>query len=224
MKFSNNIRNINIERQLVAGLKNGDAACFESLVRDYGGRMLAVARRYIHNGADAQDCVQEAYLQAFRNIHQFKGQSSIATWLHRIVVNAALMKIRANKRRPEEYIDDDEEALFNASGERIERETEVSLSVEDVLIDEDARGEVRRCINQLPEFSRQLVLLRDIEGNSKVETARLLEVTISNVKTGLHRARKALRQRIEQTVDIKYQNLSAKYENNFINHSRSYQS
>ena len=223
MKFSNNIRNINIERQLVAGLKNGDAACFESLVRDYGGRMLAVARRYTHNEADAQDCVQEAYLQAFRSIHRFKGQSSIATWLHRIVVNAALMKIRVSKRRPEEFLEDNE-ALFNAGGERIESETEMSLSVEDALIDEDTRREVRRCINQLPEFSRQLVLLRDIEGYSKVETARLLEVTISNVKTGLHRARKALRQRIEQTVDIKYQNLSAKYENNFISHNRNYQS
>lgn len=209
------------EGQLIKDLQNGDALSYETLVRDYGSRMLAVARRYTHNEADAQDCVQEAYLQAFRGIHRFKGQSSIATWLHRIVVNAALMKIRTSKRRPEEFLEDSE-ALFNASGERIESEAEMSLSVEDALIDEDTRREVRRCINQLPEFSRQLVLLRDIEGYSTEETARLLEVTISNVKTGLHRARKALRQRIEQTVDMKYQNLSAKYENNFINHNRNY--
>jgi RNA polymerase sigma-70 factor (ECF subfamily) len=185
--------------------------------------MLSTARRYTHNEADAQDCVQEAYLQAFRNIHQFKGQSSIATWLHRIVVNAALMKIRANKRRPEEFIEDNE-ALFNGGGERIERQTEVSLSVEDVLIDEDTRGEVRRCINQLPEFSRQLVLLRDIEGYSTEETARLMDITAGNVKTGLHRARKALKQRIEKYADTKPPYLSVKKENNFINHSRSYQS
>lgn len=223
MNKNNQLKQASSEGQLVKGLQNGDSASYETLVRDYGGRMLNVARRYMHNEADAQDCVQEAYLQAFRSIHQFKGQSSIATWLHRIVVNAALMKIRASKRRPEEFLEDNE-ALFNAGGERIERETEVSLSVDDVLINEDAGRQIRQCIDQLPNFPRQLVLLRDIEGYSTEETARLMDITAGNVKTGLHRARKALKQQIEKYADTKPQYLSVKNENNFINHSRRYQS
>ena len=93
----------NDEKTFITGLRNGDAACYESLVRDYGGRMLAVARRYLKNDADARDCVQDAYLQAFRSIENFEGRSSLQSWLHRIVVNAALMKIRARKRRPKPH-------------------------------------------------------------------------------------------------------------------------
>ncbi len=189
------IENSTADRQLVIGLKNGDAACFELVVRNYGGRMLALARRYLVSDADAQDCIQEAYIQAFKNIDRFEGRSSIETWLHRIVVNTALMKLRTLKRRKEESIEDNA-SLFDSGGKRIETEAEISLSVEDLLVDEERRLSVRRHIDQLPESARNLLLLRDIEGYSTEETARLLDLSISNVKTGLHRGRKLLKDRI----------------------------
>jgi RNA polymerase sigma factor (sigma-70 family) len=77
---------------LLAALKAGDEQAFETLVRLYGGRMLAVARRFVRNDDDAQDVVQAAYLSAFRSVGQFEGQCLVGTWLHRIVVNTALMK------------------------------------------------------------------------------------------------------------------------------------
>ena len=186
----------NDEQQLITGLRNGNAACYESLVRDYGGRMLAVARRFLKNDADARDCVQDAYLQVFRSIDNFEGRSSLVSWLHRIVVNAALMKIRARKRRPEESIDDNL-SQFDADGQRIESETEITVSVEAFLEKKETRTMVRRCIDQLPESARNLLLLRDIEGYSTEETATLLGMTPGAVKTGLHRARGALRLLLE---------------------------
>ena len=83
------------EKQLVAGLRAGDRASYEHLVRTFGGCLLAVGRRLVRNEEDARDCVQEAFLQAFRNIDKFEERASLGSWLHRIVVNAALMKLRA---------------------------------------------------------------------------------------------------------------------------------
>jgi RNA polymerase sigma-70 factor (ECF subfamily) len=188
------------EEPQAAGLQRSDADYFESLVRDYGPRMLSVARRYLNNEADAQDCVQDAYLQAFEKINQFENRSSISTWLHRIVVNTALMKLRSKKRRPEELIEDNS-TLFDSYGRRVETEAEMTLSVEDVLVNEQARLSVRHFIEQLPDTARSLILLRDIDGYSVEESAKLLTLTSSNVRTGLHRARKRLKMLIQNSVD-----------------------
>src|SRR5262249_13559072 len=91
---------------LVERLRAGESEAFEELVRMYGGRLLAVARRYMRTEEDAQDVVQTAYLNAFRALSQFEGSCQLSTWLHRIVVNAALMRLRSRRRRPEESIED----------------------------------------------------------------------------------------------------------------------
>src|SRR5512135_3173100 len=92
--------------ELVARLRAGDGAAFESVVRSHGPRLLAVARRFLRNEQDAQDALQDAFLSAFRSIDGFQGEARLSTWLHRIVVNAALMKLRSRKGRTEEPIDD----------------------------------------------------------------------------------------------------------------------
>ena len=94
------------EASLVAALRAGDERAFETVVRTYGGRLLSVARRFMRNDEDAQDVVQSAYLSAFRALETFEGTAQLSTWLHRIVVNTALMKLRARRRRPEESIED----------------------------------------------------------------------------------------------------------------------
>src|SRR5690349_14219077 len=94
------------ESELVGRLRAGDQDAFEELVRIYGGRLLAVARRFVRNDADAQDIVQTAYLSAFRALGRFEGECQLSTWLHRIVVNTALMKLRSRRRKPEQSIDE----------------------------------------------------------------------------------------------------------------------
>ena len=183
------------EKDLVARLRAGDRASFERLVRAYGGRMLAVARRLLRNEENARDCVQEAFLQTFRNIKNFEQRASLGSWLHRIVVNAALMKLRAGGRRPEESIED-LLPQFDADGLRIEPEAELAVSLER-LESAKTREAVRRSIDQLPDGYRNLLLLRDIEGYDTEETAALLGLTPGAVKTRLHRARAALKSLLE---------------------------
>jgi RNA polymerase sigma factor (sigma-70 family) len=110
------------EAQLLAGLRRGEDDAFEQLVRQYSGRLLATARRLLCSEHDAQDAVQEAFLSAFKAMGQFTGAAKLSTWLHRIVVNAALMKLRSRRRKPEEPI---EELLprFDAQGEWIGKVT-----------------------------------------------------------------------------------------------------
>ena len=93
------------EATLVAQLRAGDEAAFEQVVRSYGGRLLAVARRIVGSEEDARDAVQDAFLNAFRSLDRFEGNAKLSTWLHRIVVNAALMKLRTRKRKPEQSIE-----------------------------------------------------------------------------------------------------------------------
>ena len=88
-------------------LRAGDEAAFERLVRENGGRLLAVARGILNNEDDAQEALQDAFVSAFRSIDRFEGGSLLSTWLHRITVNAALMKRRAKSRRPERSISAD---------------------------------------------------------------------------------------------------------------------
>src|SRR6185436_3101732 len=91
---------------LLAALRTGEEWAFETLIRTFGGRLLAVARRFTRNEEDARDVVQSAYLSAFRGLSEFKGDAQLSTWLHRIVVNTSLMKLRTRRRKPEESIDE----------------------------------------------------------------------------------------------------------------------
>lgn len=179
------------EERLVGKLRDGNRASFEHLVRTHGGRMLAVARRITRDEEDATDAVQDAFLNAFRSIDTFEERSSLETWLHRIVVNSALMKIRTQQRRPEISI---EELLpdYDSDGLRLEPETEL-VSIETLLEQGETREFVHSAINKLPANYRNLLLLRDIEEYDTRETAELLEITPGAVKTGLHRARAALK-------------------------------
>lgn len=186
----------NGEALLLERIRNGDEAAFETLVRDNTARLLAVARRYLRCEEDASDAVQDAFISAFRSIGRFQGGSSLSTWLHRIVINACLMKLRSAKRRPQESI---EELLpsFDETGHRVGSLESWSESVESVLDRGTTRARVRECIDRLPDKYRTVLMLRDIEELSTEEAARVLGTTPTAVKVRLHRARQALRTLIE---------------------------
>jgi len=179
------------ETALVQGLKDGEEWAFEALVRLFGARMLSTARRLVGNEEDARDVVQSAYLSAFRAIGEFQGSAQLSTWLHRIVVNTGLMRLRSRRRKPEESID----ALlpaFKADGHHVERFSSGSVPADQLLEQEETRHIVRGAIEQLPETYRTVLILRDIEELSTQEVAEMLEVTPAAVKVRLHRARQAL--------------------------------
>ncbi len=184
------------EAEILASLRQGEQAGFEALVRRYGGRLLATARRLLRNEEDARDCLQDSLLKVFERIDQFEGRSSLATWLHRIVVNTALMKLRAQTRKAEESIDP---LLpdFDERGCRIEPDWNFPETVEGILLREETREAVRDKIAALPENYRIVLMLRDIEELSTAEAAELLEVSEGTVKVRLHRARAALKKLLE---------------------------
>jgi RNA polymerase sigma-70 factor, ECF subfamily len=176
---------------LVNRLRAGDEQAFEELVRTFGGRLLAVARRFVRNEQDAQDIVQMAYLSAFRALDRFEGSCQLSTWLHRIVVNTALMRLRSKKRKPEESIDDLLPA-FQEDGHHVEQFSDWNTPA-DVLIERsETRATVRACIDRLPDNYRAVLLLRDIEERSTQDVAEMLSMTPTAVKVRLHRARQAL--------------------------------
>lgn len=179
------------EAALLAALKRGEDWAFETMIRLYGGRLLAVARRFTRNEDDAKDVLQSAYLNAFRAVGEFEGNCLLSTWLHRIVVNTALMKLRSRKRKPEESI----ETLlpsFQDDGHHVEQFSEWSAPADALLERQQTRATVRACIQQLPDSYRLVLLLRDIEERSTQEAADILGITPTAVKVRLHRARQAL--------------------------------
>jgi RNA polymerase sigma-70 factor, ECF subfamily len=179
------------EKELVERLRAGDDEAYEQLVREHSGRMLAVARRILGNDEDAGDAVQEAFLSAFRSLDKFEGGSKLSTWLHRITVNASLMKLRRDRRKPMRAIED-LLPRFNEVGHVANRGPNLP-SGDEVLRSEETRALVRAKIDELPDDYRIVLVLRDIEGLDTQQTATYLDITSAAVKTRLHRARQALR-------------------------------
>lgn len=180
------------ETAFLAALRGGDDRAYQRLVADHGGRLLAVARRILRNEDDARDALQEAFLQAFRALPRFEGHARISTWLHRIVVNAALMKIRSKKAHPEEPI----EPLLPTFQEDGHATVEFRPweGGADVLLERtETRALVRASIDRLPSTYRNILILRDIEELDTAEVAEMLGITANAVKIRLHRARQALR-------------------------------
>jgi RNA polymerase sigma-70 factor (ECF subfamily) len=186
------------EAALLTALRRGDERAFACVVEANGGRLLAVAKRILRNPEDASEAVQEAFLQAFRAIDRFEGESKLSTWLHRITVNACLLRLRHAKRHPESAL---EELLphFDETGHRVDAHTDADWP--DDVLSRMERSEleqrVRDAIARLPENFRTVVLLRDIEGMSTEETALALGIRPEAAKMRLHRARQALRSLLE---------------------------
>jgi RNA polymerase sigma-70 factor (ECF subfamily) len=176
---------------LVARLKAGDDDAFAEVVRTLGGRMLAVARRFMKDDDAARDVVQDAFLSAFRAIQGFDGQAQLSTWLHRIVVNAALMKLRSRQRRPEQSIEP-LLPVFQEDGHHAEPVASWAESAERTLERQETRVVVRAAIADLPDSYRVVLMMRDIDDLSTREAAEALGISENAVKLRLHRARQAL--------------------------------
>lgn len=179
------------EQELLAGLRARDESAFARFEALYAGQVYGVARRMLHDDADAQDASQEAFLGAYKSLGSFDGRSRLSTWLTRITINKCLMKLRSRRRSREVAI----EALlptFKEDGHPTRWTSQWRDDRDDD--DNDRRGTlVRAMIDELPEHYRVVLILRDVQGLSTEETAESLGDTVNAVKVRLHRARQALR-------------------------------
>jgi RNA polymerase sigma-70 factor (ECF subfamily) len=184
------------EQALLQRLRAGDAIAAETVVRTHGGRMLAVAQAILGCEQDSAEVVQDAFLSAFRALPRFAGHSTLATWLHRIVVNACLMRLRRRPRWRQVPLDDGL-PVSTGAGRQAQPASPRGESAGTLLEREEMRAQVRQCLERLPEAYRTVLVLRDIEELDTEQTARQLGLAPGAVKTRLHRARQALRRLLE---------------------------
>jgi RNA polymerase sigma-70 factor (ECF subfamily) len=185
------------EPQLIARLRAGEESAFEQLVRSSSGRLLAAARRLLRNEEDARDAVQSAFIRAYQSLSRFREESRISTWLHRILVNEALMRLRSKAARENESIDDLMPA-FVADGHQTRETVDWSEAADEALERAETAELIRRRIDQLPDLYRTVLVMRDIEEMSNAEVAEILGLSTNVVKVRLHRARQALRTLLER--------------------------
>jgi len=173
------------EMSLVRAAKQGDGSAFEELVRRYDRNVFRIANHITHNAEDAEDVVQEAFLKAYQNLNRFQEQSKFYTWLVRIAVNEALMKLR--RRRSDKTVSMDQD--IETEEDTIPREIADWAPNPEIL---------EKTIQGLPPSFRTVFVLRDVEGLSTEETAEALDLSVPAVKSRLLRARLQLRERLNK--------------------------
>ena len=172
------------ERQTIRLAQMGDAAAFERLFRRYGRRVYALCLRMVRNTTEAEDLTQEAFLQLFRKIHTFRGDSLFSTWLHRVSVNVVLMRLRHKNLT--------EVPLENANDEEDSYRREIGAP-DPVLSGTIDRVNLDRAVGELPPGYRRAFMLHDVEGYEHQEIADILGCSVGNSKSQLHKARMRLR-------------------------------
>jgi RNA polymerase sigma-70 factor (ECF subfamily) len=174
-------------------LRAGDSVAFAQLVEANQRAVYNLALRMLNDPQEAEDVLQETFLSAYKALPGFEGRSSLSTWLYRIASNASLMRLR--KKRPETTSID--EPLELEEGESLPRQfVDWSSVPEDELLNGESRRMMDEAVAELPEGLRIVFVLRDIEGLSTQEAGEVLELSEAAVKTRLHRARLALREKL----------------------------
>ncbi|HEY7557802.1 MAG TPA: sigma-70 family RNA polymerase sigma factor [Candidatus Binatia bacterium] len=181
------------EAALVERLKAGDEQALASIFTRQSAKLYKVAERILGNAADAEEVIQDVFWLAFRKANSFQGHSQFSTWLYRLTVNAALGKIRRGRKTKDvEY----EEFLprFQDDGHhRVRPVVDWSDTLEEKYAEQETQALLARALNQLKPLDKSVIVLSDLEGLSDKEIAPMLGLTVSAVKTRLHRARLFLR-------------------------------
>ncbi len=179
------------ERSNIEKVLQGDYLAFEQIVDKYEGRIYRHLRKMLNDNHVAEDLLQETFLNAYRGLKNFQGDSSFSTWLFKIATNSALMYLRKAKPESVEYRDEmsdsSDSGLWGASAEFVN-------SPLDNLLSEEGRRKIEEAIEALPLLYRSVLVLRDVEGFSLQEVAEILETSVTAVKSRLHRARNAVRE------------------------------
>ena len=184
---------------LVERLRAGDTAALELLMERYASRVFRVARGIARTDADAEEVVQDVFLTLARKIETFEGRAALGTWIYRVATNAALLKRRGKRHQVETSLEESLPAFKDdghRDGPRAYLLADWSQTPESDLLNGEARAVLSRAIDQLPEAYRAVLILRDVEELSNEETARILDESVSSIKSRLHRARMALREQL----------------------------
>lgn len=182
------------EERLIERAARGDAQAFNDLMSAQERRMYAVALRMFANREDAEDCMQEAMIRIYRAIGTFKAQSSFATWVYRITMNTCLDELRRRKNKASTSLDGLLDMGWSPSDDRD--------TPEQHAIRTEARTQIARFIQELPEDMRAAIVLRDIQGLSYEAIAEALNTNVGTIKSRISRGRERLREKIRARSEL----------------------
>lgn len=180
------------DQALIEKIRAGDYRAFEDLVNRYEGKVYRLAMRMLRNPQDAEDALQESFLQVYRGLKTFEGRSNFSTWLYRLATNVCLMKIRRRGAEPPGMLPLEDYLPRHEQGDQPSLQ-EWPEKPEEILLTKESREKMMEALGRLPADYRAVFILRDIEGFSNAEAGEALNISVAAVKSRLHRARIALR-------------------------------
>ncbi|HEV8374721.1 MAG TPA: sigma-70 family RNA polymerase sigma factor [Candidatus Polarisedimenticolia bacterium] len=190
---------VDLDAPLVNQTRGGDASAFEELMRRYEEKVYRLAIGMTKNREDALDAVQDTFLNVYRKIDTFKGESAFSTWLYKIALNSVYMKLRSRSRHGRTEPLEDLEGILDPAKVRILMPSRGwTEKADDALLRQELSGILREAVDALPEEYRAIFTLREVEELSNQQVADILGLSLAATKTRLHRARLFLRQRLSR--------------------------
>ncbi|MEO6419688.1 MAG: RNA polymerase sigma factor [Polyangiaceae bacterium] len=179
------------DAEIVARICAGEEGLFEILMRRHNQRVYRAARAILHNEAEAEDVMQDAYVRAYEHLSEFEGRAQFSTWLTRIAVHEALARVRRGKRFESLELHPESSSMSTPPGSSPESQTS----------DVEMRAVLETAVAKLPDEFRSVFVLRAVEGMSGAETAECLGIFEETVKTRLHRARTRLQESLVASIE-----------------------
>jgi len=188
---------VSTEKSVLERAKNGDPSAFAEIVNSYEKKIYNLGLKFLHNREDSEDILQETFMAVFKSIKNFRGKSSLSTWIYKIAMNNILMKIRKKGNR--EFVDMDSYPVD------FEKDyTAVSHHIPDQplegMIKKELKQKIDNYIDSMPENYKSVFILRDIEEFSRKEVSSILGISVPAVKSNLHRARIYLRDKLGEYI------------------------
>ena len=188
------------EKELVRRARDGDVDAFERILGQYQQRVMRIIMSILKDPMDAEEVTQDVFMTVFDKVDTFRAEASLSTWIHRIAVNAALMRKRRQRHKVDLPL---EEVLAGAEreGHLVTEVEDWSNRVDDPALRSEARQVIEQAIDRLDDKYQTVFALREVEGFSTAETAQILGLGVSAIKTRLHRARLFLREALAAYFD-----------------------
>jgi RNA polymerase sigma-70 factor (ECF subfamily) len=185
------------DQELVERVQRGDKTAFDVLVRKYQHKIVKLITRYVHDGTQALDVAQEAFIKAYRALPGFRGDSAFYTWLYRIAINTAKNHLVAEGRRPLDHgVDLQDPDQYEMQARLRDNDTPERL-----LLTDEIQRTVEAAIDELPEDLRSAIVLREIEGMSYEQIAAAMSCPVGTVRSRIFRAREAIDKKLRPLLD-----------------------
>lgn len=181
------------EKELIRQAKSGNLKAYEEIIGLYEKKVFSTIYYMIKNDNEVEDIAQEVFIKIYKNLGNFKEESSLYTWIYRITVNVCIDELK--KRKKVVYLD---EKIDTKDGEVELQLPDDSKSPTDIAEDNDLKDKLEKCIKKLPESQRMMIILRDIKGFTYMEIAEIMKMNLGTVKSKINRARASLKELLEE--------------------------